>query len=527
MSLRRLVVATLVGTLGSLAASAVPLGAQTPASATTSPDSAHVTQQRPADDSSAQRDTGQHAPLALATFDTAWQLIYERHFDTTFNGVDWMAVRAELRPRAAAARTTEELRAVIRDMLGRLHESHFALIPREAADEMAPAARAADSSHPSRDRAHDDASRATISSDAAGGDSASRTGTSGANATAAASGSGERDGDVGMELRLLGDRLRVWRVAPGSAAAAAGVRSGWELRAVDGQDVRARVTAARTSLPPREAALEATLATQQDLSGAPGSHVVLQFADARGHKRTVTLARTRTPGTIVKFGNLPPLPVHLERERRTTDGTTVGIIRFNIWMPVILPPFDSAMDAMRGADGIIIDLRGNLGGLGAMVMGTSGHFLRTRVSLGSMKMRNGELHFFANPRLVSTTGTRVEPYDGPVAILVDGLTASTSEVFAGGMQSVGRARIFGDTTAGAVLPALNQRLPNGDVLYHAVAEFITPDGVRLEGRGVIPDQIVPLSVADLAAGRDAVLDAAIRWIAAERASHHEESAPHP
>ena len=100
----------------------------------------------------------------------------------------------------------------------------------------------------------------------------------------------------------------------------------------------------------------------------------------------------------------------------------------------------------------------------------------------------------------------------PVAIVVDGLSASTSEMFAAAMQAIGRARVFGERTAGQALPAMATRLPSGDVLMHVVADFVAPDGTRIEGRGVIPDELVPLTRADLTAGRDAPLEAAIRWM---------------
>ena len=80
------------------------------------------------------------------------------------------------------------------------------------------------------------------------------------------------------------------------------------------------------------------------------------------------------------------------------------------------------------------------------------------------------------------------------------------------MQSVGRARVFGETSMGQALPASFTRLPNGDTLLHAIADFVTADGTRLEGRGVVPDQTVPLDAAALAAGRDPVLAAALEWI---------------
>jgi carboxyl-terminal processing protease len=65
---------------------------------------------------------------------------------------------------------------------------------------------------------------------------------------------------------------------------------------------------------------------------------------------------------------------------------------------------------------------------------------------------------------------------------------------------------------GQALPALFDRLPNGDVLIHAYGDFVTATGTRLEGRGVIPDEEVPLRRDDLLASRDAVLDAALAWI---------------
>ncbi len=75
--------------------------------------------------------TLQAAPQSVPpaeTFDRAWAIVRDSHFDPRMNGVDWDAVRVELRPRAARASDAGELRAVIREMLGRLGQSHFALL---------------------------------------------------------------------------------------------------------------------------------------------------------------------------------------------------------------------------------------------------------------------------------------------------------------------------------------------------------------------------------------------------------------
>jgi carboxyl-terminal processing protease len=135
-----------------------------------------------------------------------------------------------------------------------------------------------------------------------------------------------------------------------------------------------------------------------------------------------------------------------------------------------------------------------------------------------MKTRDSELKFVAIPRLVSGRGERVEPFSGPVAVLVDGMTGSASECFAGGLQSLGRVRVFGQTSMGQALPALFDRLPNGDVFIHAWGDFVTGTGVRLEGRGVVPDEPTPLTREDLLAGRDRPLEAALAWVDRAKAS---------
>jgi carboxyl-terminal processing protease len=80
------------------------------------------------------------------------------------------------------------------------------------------------------------------------------------------------------------------------------------------------------------------------------------------------------------------------------------------------------------------------------------------------------------------------------------------------MQSLGRARLFGESTMGQALPASTRQLPNGDVLVYAVGDFVTSKGLRLEGDGVQPDETVRLTPAALAAGQDLVVDAALAWI---------------
>jgi len=285
------------------------------------------------------------------------------------------------------------------------------------------------------------------------------------------------------------------------------------LRRVGDDSITNRLRSLPADLDPRRASLAAYSLAEGGLRGAPGSTVTVTFVDERGDERALTMQRSVTPGTSVKFGNLPPQLAHLEWERRRVDGKRIGVIRFNIWMPVLGREFDVAIDSLRDSDAIVLDIRGNFGGVAGMAMGFAGHFVDTVVPVGIMKTRAQDLKFAINPRRVNTADQRVAPFDGPLAIVVDELSISTSEIFAGGLQSLARAHIVGSRTAGQALPAMAERLPNGDILYHAIANFVSPSGGRMEGDGVTPDQAVVTDRRALLAGADPALDAALKWAA--------------
>ena len=401
-------------------------------------------------------------PKGLETFDAVWSIVRDTHFDKTFNGVDWDAARVEFRPKAAAAATTTELRAVIHAMLGRLGQSHFSVIPGSAGENEPGAVGAA---------------------------------------------------TPGFDFRIAGRDVLVTRVEPGSDAAAEGIRTGWRLIGIGGRPVAEVLTRVKDAPHDRVRTLEAWRTLQSRLRGHAGSELTLAFEDAAGATVSRTILRSQQQGQAVTVGNLPTMYVQVSHEERQTPaGRTAGVIGFNVWMAAVDRQFQLAVDEYRSASGIVVDLRGNPGGLAAMMMGIAGHFIPEPKSLGVMKSRDNELKFTVNPRLVNASGERVEVFSGPVAILVDGLSASASECFTGGMQSLRRVRVFGEPTMGAALPSQFDRLPNGDVFIHATADFVTADGTRLEGRGVIPDQPVPLKRADLLAGKDAALEAALAWI---------------
>jgi carboxyl-terminal processing protease len=154
--------------------------------------------------------------------------------------------------------------------------------------------------------------------------------------------------------------------------------------------------------------------------------------------------------------------------------------------------------------GFVIDLRGNPGGLGALSAALLGWFLDKEATLGTLYLRDFSMKLVANPR--------PEAFRGKLAVLVDPLSASTSEFFAGAVKDLGRGKIFGEATAGMALPSYIEKLPTGDALQYTTANYLSAAGGPLEGKGVTPDVAAPLTQADLLAGRDAAWEAALQWI---------------
>jgi carboxyl-terminal processing protease len=325
----------------------------------------------------------------------------------------------------------------------------------------------------------------------------------------AGSGEGRGSGTAGLELRVLGETALITAVEDGSPAAAQGVHAGWEILAIDGAEIAPLLR--RLSELYRDStarALYLERAVTAKLSGDPGSTVQVQFRDGANTRVTKRIERIQPQGTLARFGYLPPMHVWIKSR---TVGGNVEYIAFNLFLDParLMPEFGDAVHSCADCAGIIIDLRGNPGGLGIMAMGMAGWFIeKPDQQLGTMHTRQAPLRFTVNPR--------PPIYRGPVAILVDSSSGSTSEVFAGGMKDLGRARIFGTRTAGAALPSAIDRLPNGDAFQHALADYISEGGQPLEGVGVAPDVEVKLTRAALLAGRDPVLDAAIEWIHSQK-----------
>lgn len=403
-----------------------------------------------------EKPSAAEAELRRQSFEKVWNTINEKHYDPTFGGVDWKKVRQIYEPKASAAKDRSEFHRVLLQMLGELKLSHFGIFPLPAADSA---------------------------------DSAALYG-----------------GTIGVEVKMIDGKPLIYRVLAGSTAEKAHLKTGFVIEKIDGKTVVELLAPLEKSLAERsneslkEVYRERVL--ESLLGGKVGLTEEIEVTNAANQPEKFTVQIVAAPTEMSQaVGNFPPQPVVFEAKR--LDGN-VGYIRFNIWVIPQMAKIRQAVKDFADAKGIIFDVRGNPGGIGGMAPGIVGLLTTEQISLGSMNGRGSVQKFIVYPQ--------ANPFTGKVCVLTDHGSASTSEIFAVGLQENNRARIVGETTAGAVLPSVFDTLPTGAIFQYAIADYQSPKNVLIEGRGVKPDLDIPETRRALLDGRDLPLEAALKSI---------------
>jgi carboxyl-terminal processing protease len=264
---------------------------------------------------------------------------------------------------------------------------------------------------------------------------------------------------VGLQLALR-DGQRIVVIAPleGSPAAEAGILSGSELLSVDGQ-------------PCTELGLEATAAR---LRGSSGSEVLVSLRPpGSGKPREVVLKRR----------DVDLRPVRTARLQR--DGHSLGLLRITQFSETVpqqvreaLISFSSDAPKQPPIEGLLLDLRNNSGGLvqaGLAVANT----LLDGCTIVATEDRGGLQD-------IQQAGPG-QLFDGPMLTLVNGGTASASEILAGALQDDGRSALVGSRTFGKGLIQTLIPLGDGSGLAVTVARYLTPGGRDIQNLGIEPD----------------------------------------
>lgn len=265
--------------------------------------------------------------------------------------------------------------------------------------------------------------------------------------------SGEFDG-VGMSVEESPRGLLVLNVFDGSPAKAAGITNGDIVTEVNGRSI---------------AGTSADIATAR-IKGRPGTSVELTVSDPKtDRRRTIELERERIEVPVV------------EGELVTEDGERLGVVELLTFTQgahgLLREEIDGLLD--RGAEGLVLDLRGNGGGL-----------LTEAVLVASQFIEDGEIVTTkgrAKPeRVFEAQGDAIDE-DVPLVVLVDGGSASASEIVTGALRDVDRATVVGERTFGKGVFQEVQPLSNGGALDLTVGRYFLPNGDNISDRGIAPD----------------------------------------
>jgi len=264
---------------------------------------------------------------------------------------------------------------------------------------------------------------------------------------------------VGLQLALR-DGRRIVVIAPleGSPAAEAGIVSGSELLSVDG-------------MPCETLGLEATAAR---LRGPSGSEVLVSLkAPASSRAREVVLKRREV--------DLQPV----RPQRILRNGHSLGILRITQFSEPVPQQVREALTAFSDPDpkqpaieGLVLDLRNNSGGLVQAGLAVANSLL-DGATIVATEDRGGlqDVQRAAPGQL----------FAGPMLTLVNGGTASASEILAGALQDDGRSALVGSRTFGKGLIQSLIPLGNGSGLAVTVARYVTPGGRDIQNLGIEPD----------------------------------------
>ena len=285
----------------------------------------------------------------VESFEVVWKTVRDRHFDPKLGGLNWQAVHDELRPRVEQAKTMADARAVMTAAIERLGQTHFTIIPSGLYEDL---------ENPN-----------------------------------------DGPGELGLEIRLLDGRVVVTAVTEALPASRAGVKPGWLIDKIDGKPVSEILKAAETAYSRSGmVAAHKTIAVDRRLHGDVGSAIAIDFLDARDKPVHLELTAKEPGGVPATFGNLPTFYVQFASRR---IDRSVGYVSLNIFFDAInvMKQFGDAIEANRDAEGLIIDLRGNPGGLGMMSFAIANWFVtEPGKKLGTLITRSAKANFPLHPR---------------------------------------------------------------------------------------------------------------------------------
>jgi carboxyl-terminal processing protease len=219
--------------------------------------------------------------------------------------------------------------------------------------------------------------------------------------------------------------------------------------------------------------------------------------------------------TLEREGQTEPIVAEVVRQdipspsvesRMLEDAEGVGYVRIFLFSGRTQQELEDALVELKdlGMTRLVLDLRGNGGGLFDAAIDVASKFLDGGTVLYQVEKGAPEQEF-------RTSGRPIWP-DGPMAVLVDGGTASASEIVAGALQDRGRAVLVGEQTYGKGSVQSVFDLSDGSSVHITHAQWLTPNRRQISGEGLTPDLEVAPTQEDQQQGRDAALERALEYL---------------
>ena len=300
---------------------------------------------------------------------------------------------------------------------------------------------------------------------------------------------------VGLAVREVEGAAVVVQVEPNSAASRTGIRAGDVITSLDNVPV-AKLIEQRlgsSGAVTDERARFRSIASLFD--GAAGTSVKVGWTTRQGKQKSAVLQRYWTQRelgfSMQRKGNL-------------------AILKIDAFTQSVAFDFSKALaSSLADAQGIVLDLRGNGGGDAEAMADVASLFLDDGINLGRFADRSGasfELQTYSK-RLWRVP--QLSQIKLPLVVLTSESTSSAAEIMVAALQAGRRARVIGTATCGCVLAIRNRHaLPDGGLLDVSEFDYRTANGLRLQDRGITPDELTPLTRSDLYSRRDPAFTAA-------------------
>lgn len=312
---------------------------------------------------------------------------------------------------------------------------------------------------------------------------------------------------TGLGFVELDDAIVVTSVNPQSDAWWAGVRAGMTIRTINGEAAlphyRKLIAESRDTSTPWA---RTRGAARKINAGDLGTEVVMGFVRADGATFDVSMKRR-------KFATPPDFT-----PRVLPSG--FGYIRFSNFLGNLEAGIVAEIEKMKDTPGMIIDLRNNGGGSGAMSGNLLARFFKDKQTGMKTLTRTGKpISVFFYPitkmdEVIKGVGDRA--YTKPVVVLTNESSASASEIFSSMMKESKRATLIGQRTCGCLLGYFGLAdVPGGAQMAYSEIGFVTKSGGRVEGDGVAPDIEVKMTRDDYILNRDRVLESAVAFLTAQ------------